>query len=356
MPSKSNTDSYIITKTRIYHLDNLRAIAIIMVVGVHTLSYCIPFPSLQFKLASFILSTVAVPVFFLVDGYLYAFSIQKYSTYRYESYIRKSFIRLVIPWIIFTLIYTLLRYIFESNGFLENKLIIGHSLGNIIISAYGSVYSAQLYFLLSLFVVRLITPILNLSFIKTNYHIALIFFTIFLSGYHFTFPFIQSHLYIEGGQEPLTHAIWGIQFYILGIIIFRATLITDIRKLSVVFVILFFTSLFIQISFYKINMGVIQYLYLLTLFFIISSIDKKYSALGLIGKQTMGIYLIHVPVVIKIVSLILNKFIHAPILSFTSILITTIFLSTIITVTINHIPYACIIFGTPYKNNRKNSL
>ena len=60
------------TPERISFLDSLRAVAIVMIVGIHTLGYCVSLPPDQKEILSFIVSEVSVPVFFLVDGYLFA--------------------------------------------------------------------------------------------------------------------------------------------------------------------------------------------------------------------------------------------------------------------------------------------
>lgn len=60
----SKQGSYISHSERLAFLDSLRAIAIIMVVGVHTLGYCVKLPQNLQEIVSFIVHTVGVPVFF----------------------------------------------------------------------------------------------------------------------------------------------------------------------------------------------------------------------------------------------------------------------------------------------------
>ena len=75
---------------RIQFLDSLRGLAIIMVVGVHSLGYCLPLQQDYKDYISFIVHTVSVPVFFLVDGFLFARSIRSSKTYKYEETVKKS--------------------------------------------------------------------------------------------------------------------------------------------------------------------------------------------------------------------------------------------------------------------------
>ena len=142
-------DSSTSSHGRILFLDSMRAIGIVMVVGLHSLSYCLPLPIPQQNIISFLVGTIPVPIFFLVDGYLFALHIASPKEYNHLKHIKKSIIRLLVPWMIFTLLYLIARYYFELKGYLPENLIVGHSIKEIIISAYGSVYFAQMYFLIS---------------------------------------------------------------------------------------------------------------------------------------------------------------------------------------------------------------
>src|SRR5512133_3209269 len=159
---------------RLYFLDSLRAIAIVMVVGVHSMGYNSPLEPNQQQIILFIVHTVAVPIFFLVDGYLLTRSIIESKRYSYKSYIESSFLRLVVPWVIFTVIYTMLRYVFELSGFFAEHVIVGHSFQEVLINAYGSVNAGQMYFLLSLFLIRVIAPFMVKQIIKLKYSIGLL--------------------------------------------------------------------------------------------------------------------------------------------------------------------------------------
>lgn len=171
--NEGKQDSYSIKSERLAFLDSLRAVAIIMVVGVHTLSYCMELPHDLKQIVFFIVHTISVPVFFLVDGYLFARSVIHLKTYNYAKYVQSSLFRLLAPWAVFTLAYTLARYAFELTGFLKEKLIVGHSLHEVILSAYGSVYAPQLYFLCSLFLIRSCAPLFKKVLSIENYFVLL---------------------------------------------------------------------------------------------------------------------------------------------------------------------------------------
>ena len=164
---------------RIYFLDSMRAIAIIMVVGVHTLGYCVELPQHQKEIISFIVHYISVPVFFLVDGYLFARGVKFFKGHWYLKIFRNSSFRLLAPWFIFTFAYALSRYAFELTGFLDKKLILGHDWQEVVISAYGSVYAPQMYFLFSLFLIRLCSPIFKQLVIIKSYYVTLSLFFLY---------------------------------------------------------------------------------------------------------------------------------------------------------------------------------
>ena len=347
---EGNHGSYSLKHERLAFLDSLRAVAIIMVVGVHTLSYCVELPHDLKQIISFIVHTVSVPVFFLVDGYLFARSVLHLKQYDYVKCVRSSLFRLLIPWVIFTLIYTFARYAFELAGFLEDKSILGHPLHEVIVSAYGSVYAQHLYFLCSLFLIRLCAPIFKKALSFENYFALPLLLCIYYAVYQSIIPAASFYLKIEGGQEPLLHALWGIQFYLLGIAIFRISEIVDLRKLFIPFLLLFILA-----SLAKKNLRIdglnhlVQYLYLISTFLFFTLFQRGIRFFDVIGKNTMGIYLIHAPIVLKFASLIVNKFVFDPMLSFISILVGTFILSILIVMVIISVPNGSLLFGIRYQ-------
>jgi len=342
--------SYSLQHERLVFLDSLRAVAIIMVVGVHTLNYCVELPHDLKQIISFIVHTISVPVFFLVDGYLFARSVLHLKQYDYVKYVRSSLFRLLIPWVIFTLIYTFARYAFELAGFLEDKSILGHPLHEVIVSAYGSVYAQHLYFLCSLFLIRLCAPIFNKALSIENYFALPLLLCLYYAVYRSIIPSVSTYLKIEGGQEPLLHALWGIQFYLLGIAIFKISEIVDLRKLFMPFLLLFILALLAEKNLRIDGLNhLVQYLYLISTFLFFTFFQRGIRFFDVIGKNTMGIYLIHTPIVLKFVSLIVNKFVFDPMLSFISILIGTFVLSILIVMVIISVPNGYLLFGIRYQ-------
>ena len=334
---------------RILFLDNVRAVAIIMVVGVHTLGYCAPLPHGLNAIVSFIVTVVAVPVFFLVDGYLFARNVIDVKSYTYLKHVRKSLFRLLVPWAFFTLFYTLARYGFELMGFLEEKLILGHTWGQVVIAAYGSVYAPQMYFLLSLFLIRLCSPLLQIFVLRKRYFVLFALFICYYAAYEAFRPIISPYLTIKGGQEPILHALWGAQFYLVGIILYRISDQFDLKVLFVPILLVFISSLVIQGVLGVNILSLVQYLYLLTFFLFFACFRFRLRIIDLAGRNTMGIYLLHAPMLLKGSSLMLQKVVFDPMLSFVSILFGTFVISLLIVVGINRVPYGCLLFGARYQ-------
>ncbi len=325
-----------------------------MVVGVHTLGYCMELPQSLKQIVSFIVHTASVPVFFLVDGYLFARSDLQLKRYRYLTYVRKSLFRLLVPWAVFTLMYTLARYAFELTGFLKVKTIVGHSWQEVAVSAYGSVYAPQMYFLFSLFLIRLCSPLCKQLLFNRNYFVMHFLFFCYYAAYRLIIPFLAPSLTIKGGQEPVLHALWGMQFYLAGIMVFITSGIVDLRKLFMPFLIALIVVLLIQHAVAGSGLTyLVEYLYIMTLVLFFTFFPAGFSFLNWTGRNTMGIYLVHTPIVLKGVSLILNRFVFHPLASFASILICAFAVSAGIVMIMNAVPYGCLLFGTPYHQKDK---
>ncbi len=154
------------------------------------------------------------------------------------------------------------------------------------------------------------------------------------------------YLSIEGGQEPILHAIWGLQFYLFGML-FRLfekdfdLLFRWFIPLSVLMVLLFkYGIIFDQ------GQRIVQYAYLLgyfSSFYVLKSSSIDFSK---VGGNTMGIYLIHAPVVLKAVSLATLYYYSNGLLSLFVVAFICFMISYQITKLINSIPYGKVLFGS----------
>jgi len=331
------------TKPRLSYLDNMRVGAIVMVVITHSMGYCGELNPFHRDVIVFLVHTIAVPVFFVVDGYL---AVQLYSNRKqfvYADFVSKSCLRLMVPWIIFTVLYAVARFFFEYVSFLHDRLIVGHSVKQILWAMYGSVYAPQMYFLFSLFLVRLSLPLV-LYVIQRGRSILFVSFCLYLFAYKDIVGVLAPFLRIESGQEPIIHAIWGGQFYLFGALLnlYKASLRSLSRwiiPLSLILILLFKTVI-------PLDQGnIVQYCYLVGFFSAFFVLNQNKIYFPEVGRNTMGIYLVHAPILLKIISLIVIPFSTNGLVSLFLISLLCLIISYQVTRMINRIPYGKIVFG-----------
>src|SRR4029453_11355645 len=103
-----------------------------------------------------------------------------------------------------------------------------------------------------------------------------------------------------GGQDPLLQAVWGLQYYLLGSVLYVSN-----SWLSKHAMILAATALAIFVSIYhrEINSPLMaNYSYLCGFYLLFLAIGERSSVLLGLGRSTMGIYLLHFPGVLRAVS------------------------------------------------------
>lgn len=339
-----------IADARIRHLDAMRAFAIVMVVGTHAIGYSPQMPGPVHETVSFLVRAIAVPVFFLVDGFLFAqMSIAKPQV-TYWSYLKKSATRLLVPWFVFTIAYSLIRYLFELRGFFNHNLIVGQQFLTVLKYSYGSVVAPQLYFLFSLFLIRVLHPITK-KLLHLKRVAVLLFSFIYILCYYTLIQFINPYLSIPGGQEPVLHALWGFQFYLIGITLYLCKAAIHVRRAFLISTILFCTSLVAyQIAASEYVRISVQYLYLLSFYFGFSSIRIHSRIIDTIGRNTMGIYLLHAPILLKAVSIPINYFTNLPFTTYVLVTLSVFFASYLLTRIILKLPFGSLLFGLPNRN------
>ena len=333
-----------VTRDRLHYLDNMRAGAIVMVVVTHSMGYCGELDPTHREILNFIFHTIAVPVFFLVDGYLAAQIYHNGTTFMYKTYVRNSFLRLMVPWIIFTIIYAAFRYFFEYIGFLHDRLIVGLPVQQVAEAMYNSAFAPQLYFLLSLFLIRLSLPVL-LQALRYNRGILSLVFCLYLYFYRDVLGILAPFLSVEHGLDPILHALWGTQFYLLGILLklyedFLRPMFMWIIPIAIIVIILFKIVIIFDLS-----KNIIQYCYLLGYFSLLYVLKQSAIDFTAIGKNTMGVYLLHAPILLKIISLIVVRFISNSLTSLFLISLLCFATSYQMTAFINRIPYGRTLFG-----------
>ncbi len=349
-----NTIGHAGSQQRLEYLDSLRALAVFMVVGIHTTAYCLPLSAAEYQVISFIVHTAAVPIFYLTDGFLFAFKQRGSINFAYTIFIKKSARRLLLPWLIFSLLYAVIRALFEMAGLLDKRVLLDSSLFEITVILYGSVVASHLYFLPALFIIRLFSIIIH-PLIQLPKGSVLLLCLAYIVLYNTASDSLVAILHIEGGHEPLLHALYGLQFYALGIALclFRDTFAKHLLPTALTAL---FLSTLIHFSFNGFFDNIFsKYLMILGLYFFFLQCDICNGPLRRIGQNTMGIYLIHSPIIVKAVSIGVNPFLQSPLISYLTILLLVFFLSLAATLVLREFSFGRFMMGLPPKRAAKPS-
>jgi surface polysaccharide O-acyltransferase-like enzyme len=307
-----------------------------MVVATHALAYTRVESS---EVIQFWVQTIAVPPFFLVDGYLFLGALRKQPEFSYGNYIFKSGRRLVIPWVVFTVLYGLLRALFEYKGLLETRIIVGHGTGDILQAAYYSAISPQMYFLPSLFVIRSLSCVTKgLARMHPLWIVAI------WATYTITWANMTRIFGDEDGLDPVFHAFWGLQFYLLGMVLHVYKEVLD--KYAWVCVAVAIPSLLALRSAPGAPSLVVQYLYILSVYLIMIAGHAHVTLFTTLGKFTMGIFLFHAPIVVKGASLIVSAIVQtAGLLQYVLIVLLTLGISLFLAKLCTVVPYGTVLLG-----------
>jgi fucose 4-O-acetylase-like acetyltransferase len=287
------------SRNRLVYLDSFRGLAIGLVVATHALGYS-QLDQENTQLMGFLARTIAVPVFFLVDGILFALGHQSSEGLNYGAYVRKSARRLLLPWTVFTLAYCVLRLGFEYMDNSSTHVVYGQNWRDVFLAGYLSSFSSQMYFLLSLFLIRTASKVTYevIHARPINQTVTAIVYIIF---FH-TLP-LQSWFF--PGLDPIYHALWGMQFYLIGVAIVPWVPVLKVQALwlSAVAVL----SGFLIASFVDGMVLYSQFLLLLGCYLFFLSNSSRFTVLSGLGRRSMGIYLLHIPLVMKVFSLALTR-------------------------------------------------
>lgn len=323
---------------RMVYLDSFRGMAIGMVVATHALGYS-QLAQDNAQLIGFLARTVAVPVFFLVDGILFALGHQSNEGLNYGAYVRKSVRRLLLPWTVFTLAYCILRMGFEYLDNSSTHVVYGQNWREVLLAAYLSSFSSQMYFLLSLFLIRTASKITyRVTHASPIHQIATVI------AYIIFFHTFSLQSWFFPGLDPIYHALWGMQFYLIGVAVFPwiPVLTVTASWLSAVAI-----AAGLLLASFVDGMAVSsQFLLLFGSYLFFLSKPDQFQLLSSLGRRSMGIYLLHIPLIMKIFSLILIRLLSPSTTLFFFFLTTaTLTASALFTSLLLQHPLGQIIFG-----------
>ncbi|MBS0169851.1 MAG: acyltransferase [Nitrospira sp.] len=276
-------------------MDGLRGYAILMVVATHAIAYA-GLGNYERNLVQFWVQSVAVPSFFLVDGYLFVHGLQHKEKFLYGTYMGRSARRLLIPWIVFNILFTAFRAVFEAISHPTVTIVLGHTPIEILKAMYYSQIAAQLYFLPALFLIR------SLSFgTRFFLHLRPEARIVIVAGYILLWQMVPMTFLESDGLDPILHAFWGMQYYLLGMVLVNyqdqiarnALVLTGIALICL---------LGLKWGGSESLSILAQFVYLLGLYFLFFALGSKGYPFTVLGTFTMGIYLFHAPIVLKIVA------------------------------------------------------
>ncbi len=307
---------------RLLFLDSLRAVAVVLVVGVHTLSYLDAMRLPGAPLLAFLLAAIAVPSFVLADGFLFARRMAEIGSYSYRVHLARSARRLLLPWLVFTVVYSGLRVVAEGGGWVTTRIFVGRTAAQIGLALYSSAAAQQLYFLLSLFLIRAACGWLRR--LATGSAIgALTAWAIYTIAWRVWLEAAYLSVLDLPGSDPLLGALAGLQYYLLGIALYRAWTLWGGRAL-----LLAGGSLAMMagvLAWRPEQTGVAQYAYLLGAFWIAFRVTRKPGVVVRAGTVTMGIYVLHAPLVLRLVQLAVSPLALGVVADFALIWIATVF-------------------------------
>lgn len=295
------------TTSRLDHLDAMRGLLVLFVVGIHALGYSgLPAGPAR-SIIDFVVSTIAVQGFYFVDGLLFARRIGRIGGPGASRYLSDSARRLLWPWLLFSVAYAVARAAAERYGVVEPTALSqgGLSPGALLGSIWWSHAAPHLYFLPSLFLIRCAAvAIWPLFRAPAGSLVAVAIVT--LLGFRIMIEPAYFDLVPHEGLDPLLHALGGIGFFVLGAGTWR--LAGQGGRLSPPWIVgslaVAGLGLFAPRSVQNIA---VQVGYLLPLYALFARYSIGGSAMAQVGRQTMGIYLLHMPIVMKFWAIILDR-------------------------------------------------
>jgi len=330
---------------RLAFLDGVRGVAIALVVAIHAVSYVgLSLPDSSVRQS--VMFALAVPPFFTVDGFLLCHRMAKRLPVGHGNYLAASAQRLLLPWLVFSVLYLGLRGIFESITPTTERLVLGQSPGRLLMQTYASAAAPQLYFLPSLFLIRTLAP---LSLVLFRTHICILLFSLGVYTALFNGYLQTAYLNLFGisGLDPVLHALWGMQYYLLGITLYKLWSHVERHPFAVS------TGFFLAASVFLAHpslMILFQFAMIASLFSLMWVVSHRVYSLAKVGRHTMGIYLFHAPVPIKLFQLV-SDHVMAPGIIFPFVWICSLLMSLFLAVLIEDTRFGRFILGLPWHSH-----
>jgi peptidoglycan/LPS O-acetylase OafA/YrhL len=284
-------------------LDALRGLLIVFVIAIHAGSYAQLQPGWASELTYFVVATATVKGFFLVDGFLFARSLEKATQASSLVRLQTSATRLLLPWLLFSGAYLLLRMYGGRLGMLPPaSMPDGHwSIAGATAALWYSETSAQMYFLVSLFAVRAvaITCVAWLRRCPAGV-LALLAVALALLFRQVVEPWALG-ANARSVMDPMLLALGGSAFFVAGMAMWRARWHEFPQRLAL-------SGLLLLVSVAATRIGahwghaVSEFAYVAALFLAFAAFAGVPAWVAAIGRRTMGIYLLHLPIIMHLVT------------------------------------------------------
>ncbi len=281
-------------------LDGLKASGIVMVVAVHALSL-VELDTHSHMVMQFLVGAVAVPLFFVADGFLFAHKWTRHPQFGFATYLWKNAVRLLLPWAAFSGLYAVIRICLEFKGLTRDTILLGNDLQGIVKVLYLSGLSHHLYFLLSLFVIRLVIFGFSGMLQRSRWvwlALCVAYIGLYASG--------DVKRWFFAGADPLLLACWGLQFFLLGIVFNKWDSMLKPRALWVGGICLGVTAcLWGNVP--KSLSFLTQLFYLVGNYAMVLAVSERTKWKFSMGNNTMGVYLLHAPYVLWAVAAVVTR-------------------------------------------------
>jgi fucose 4-O-acetylase-like acetyltransferase len=234
--------------------------------------------------------TFHMPLFMFLSGFLFAASDPINSVLQYKNFIKNKAKRILVPFITLTIIIFILKFIGEMHYQLLYPISY-KSFFDIFLNPIDS-FAPILWFLYVLFEIFLIVPLIYFIVKKDIYALGCCFLLLFLPW---------SDLFMIGSL------LFYLPIFIMGLVFFRQTLLKSNQyELGLCCIVLFGLLLASKHYFHepdalnRIYRVVVGLLGSISAFFIARQIscnkNKLFKALKYVGIYSMGIYLLHTPI------------------------------------------------------------
>ncbi len=289
-------------------IDFAKVLAIFLVIILHTVSYGVKAKNLNIGLLFYYLGTLAIPMFFMVNGYL---QLRRKVDYKYV--IKKIFriMFIVFIWNLFFIIYEFIK---------TGK--VGNIVYNILINFLQGGYFYQFWFLGALIIIYLFLPVLSKIFNNKNkvYFITLTILLTIICIYVDLFNIRNNNInnIIIKNMVLQTFRIWTwFMYFCWGGFINKTNCFGELPKREHLFITIltiivfsiyqyclgfrFYSSLFAE-NFYDSAMCIFTTILVFTY---LKKVDyKNKNLITLLGQLTMGIYIIHLTIIKNINNLL----------------------------------------------------